>query len=211
MSAAATLPGAARGVAEEGAHYDAGPETDALPRAEADARPARTDAFPEATLTALWLLGRVPAAAFAGLAGDPRARIVSVVRPGRAGRGPGPDVREATLLLSSGVTRTGDVEVHLRAGDFARHGHLDDPAYSGVVLHLCWEDDRPLDAAGPAGMRGGATPLSSYRVPSHRGQTGAAGEHAAPTLALAPLLRDPARVEALVARGPSGLEPCAGA
>ncbi len=142
---------------------------------EADRTP-----FPESTLTALWLLGRVPAAALP----------LPLVRPGRAGRGPGPDVREATFLLPSGVTRTGDVEVHLRATDFVRHGHLADPAYAGVLLHLCWEDDR---ASGEAG---GPTPLP--------------GGGSAPTVALAPLLRDPARVEALVARGPSGAEPCAG-
>lgn len=142
--------------------------------------------LPESALTALWLLGRVPA----------EALPVPVLRPGRAGRGPGPDVREATVLLPSGVTRTGDVEVHLRASDFVRHGHREDPAYAGVILHLCWEDDRGLPVTG-----GTPAPTALPAGGPHRW---------APTVVLAPLLRDPARVEALVARGPTGAEPCAG-
>ncbi|MEX2032888.1 MAG: DUF2851 family protein [Dehalococcoidia bacterium] len=114
-----------------------------------------TATFPEASLTALWLLGRVPAEALTAVAPG-----VVVLRPGRAGRGPGPDVREATLLLPSGATLTGDVEVHLRASDFARHGHATDPAYAGVILHLCWEDDRA------EGVRGGPTPLPLRLPPS---------------------------------------------
>jgi hypothetical protein len=100
-------------------------------------------------------------------------------------------VREAAFALPSGVVRAGDVEVHLRASDFVAHGHAADPAYAGVVLHLLWEDDRP-----PA-VRGAPTPLP--------------GGGKAVTVALRPLLRDPARVRALVALGPAGAEPCADA
>ena len=106
----------------------------------------------ERELTALWLLGRVPEDALPW----------PLLRPGRAGRGPGPDVREACFLTAGGMPRAGDVEMHLRASDFARHGHHRDPAYDGVLLHLVWEDDQrepvrlasgrhpPTVAAGPA-------------------------------------------------------------
>jgi len=163
------------GVREESEPYEAGVRS-----------PRGVPEFPEATLTALWLLGRVPA----------EALPLPVLRPGRAGRGPGPDVREAVLRLPSGVARAGDVEVHLRASDFRRHGHAEDPAYAGVILHLCWLDDR-VD-----GERGGPTPLPGGGV--------------ALTVELASALprglRDPARIEALVARGPAAgiATPCAG-
>jgi len=134
----------------------------------------------EHELTALWLLGRVPAAALPW----------PLLRAGRAGQGPGPDVREAAFLLPEGVVRSGAVEVHLRASDFVRHGHAADPAYASVVLHLVWADDRP--AAGTP------TPLP--------------GGGAAATVALGPALRhDPERLRALLRRGPSGSEPCAAA
>lgn len=147
---------------------------------------ATPPALAEQELVALWLLGRVPAPALPW----------PLLRPGRAGQGPGPDVREATVVLPSGVTRTGPVEVHLRASDFARHGHDRDPAYGGLIAHLVWEDDRPLaSAATPLPGGGAVTPLP--------------GGGAAPTVIVGPALGgDPARLRALVHRGPAGGEPC---
>ena len=88
------------------------PHTAALPAAGRAAPPP--DALPgEPEMTAAWLLGRIPAAALPW----------PLLRAGRAGRGAGPDVREAVALLPSGVPAVGDVEVHRLASDFARHGH----------------------------------------------------------------------------------------
>lgn len=134
----------------------------------------------EPAITAAWLLGRVPAALLPW----------PLLRAGRAGRGPGPDIREAAVLLPSGVPAAGDVEVHRVATDFAQHGHGGDPRYSSLLLHLVWRDDRP------AAERGGPVRL--------------AGGGLAPTVALGPALGSVARLEATVARGPAGLaEPCA--
>lgn len=139
----------------------------------------------ESTLTALWLLGRVPERVLE------RALPFRLLRPGRAGRGPGPDVRETAFLAPSGATLAGDVEVHLRASDFVRHGHAADPAYAGVVLHLCWVDDRP-DA-------GSATPLPLPALAASAGSPGTA--RSAPTVALSAWMTA-AEVERLVALGP---------
>ena len=129
----------------------------------------------ERELTALWLLGHVPE----------HALPWPLLRPGRAGRGPGPDVREACFLTARGVPRTGDVEVHLRASDFARHGHHRDPAYDGVLLHLVWEDDRREPVR-----------LASGRRPR--------------TVAIGPALGgDTRRLRALLRLGPRGVTPCA--
>lgn len=141
---------------------------------------APTAPLREHELVTLWLLGRAPAAALPW----------PLLRPGRAGQGPGPDIREATVILPAGVTRTGPVEVHLRASDFVRHGHDRDPAYAKLIAHLVWEDDRPA-AGTPTPLPGGGS---------------------AATLAVGPALRhDPARLRALLRRGPAGGEPCGGA
>lgn len=133
----------------------------------------------EQELTAAWLLGRVPASVFAPW---------RLLRAGRAGRGPGPDVREAAFALPGGTVLAGDVEVHLRASDFVAHGHRDDPAYAGVVLHLAWVDDR-------GGAAGGGQAL--------------AGGHVARTVEVAPALGGRAeRLRGLLRLGPSGAEPC---
>jgi len=66
---------------------------------------------PERDLTAAWLLGWVPA----------RLLPWPLLRRGRAGRGPSPDMREAAFLTAAGVPHRGHVEVHRRASDFRRH------------------------------------------------------------------------------------------
>ncbi len=134
----------------------------------------------EPAITAAWLLGRVPAALLPW----------PLLRAGRAGRGPGPDVREAVALLPSGVPAAGDVEVHRVATDFALHGHGSDPRYASLLLHLVWRDDRrAAERGGPVRLAGGGL---------------------APTVALEPVLRSEAHLEAVIAHGPSGLtEPCA--
>lgn len=142
------------------------------------AAPAARDLPTEQELTAAWLLGRIP------------ERVLPwpvVLRPGRAGRGAGPDICDAAVPSPLGVPVAGDVEVHIRASDFARHGHATDPAYSRLVCHLVWVDDR-----GEAG-----TPLS---LP---------GGGVAPTVALAPAFRGAVTLlRAAIARGPRTVEPC---
>jgi Protein of unknown function (DUF2851) len=135
--------------------------------------------FAEAELVSLWLLGRVPGELLPW----------RLMRAGRAGRGPGPDVREATFQHENGVPLTGDIELHLRASDFVRHGHATDPAYDGVILHLVWEDDRGRAAGTPTRLPGGEL---------------------VPTIAVGPALNDnPRLLRKLVRLGPTGTEPCA--
>ncbi len=55
-----------------------------------------------------------------------------------AGGGAGPDFRDAVVATPRGPRR-GDVELHVRASDFRRHGHHENPAYAGVVLHAVFD------------------------------------------------------------------------
>lgn len=178
-----TAPAAAAALArppEYAVRESAPPPYRLPPRLEAPPADAAAGKLAEHELVALWLLGRTP----------PRALPWPLLRPGRAGRGPGPDVREAAFLLPEGVVRSGPVEVHLRASDFLRHGHDRDPAYGALVLHLVWVDDRP-EPGGPQPLPGGGL---------------------APTAAVGPALGgDPARLRRLLRLGPSGAEPCAAA
>jgi hypothetical protein len=71
-------------------------------------------------------------------------RMVTVYRPGRWSRGPGPDFQEAKLRFDDGPMRVGAIEVHVRAGDWTHHGHDRDPAYAQVLLHVIWRRDDDL-------------------------------------------------------------------
>ena len=87
-------------------------------------------------------------------------RRVQVLYPGRPGVTAGPDFRDALLLLEGEGLVQGDVEVHLRAGDWRNHGHHRDPNYNGVALHAALHPGK-----APARTDGGAAPpLASLRA-----------------------------------------------
>lgn len=69
--------------------------------------------------------------------------------PGRPGGPAGPDVRDAVFLApglnADGSERrlVGDVEFHLRAGDWYQHRHHLDRRYNRVILHVVLVCDQP--------------------------------------------------------------------
>ena len=65
-----------------------------------------------------------------------QGRSLQVLYPGRPSSLAGPDFRDAFLMAEDGELIRGDVEVHLKRGDWVGHGHNRDPGYNGVVLHL---------------------------------------------------------------------------
>ena len=103
----------------------------------------------EAVLVRLWAGQRFPASALVTRQGTP----VRVLHPGRAGRGAGPDFRDALIATPSGGALQGDVELHARASDFRAHGHHRDRRYDGVVLHVVFEDDVAEDTRLASGRR----------------------------------------------------------
>lgn len=93
----------------------------------------------ERAIQRLWAAGEVrgPLPALSGA-------LIDVVRPGAWNRGAGPDFLGAELRVNGARTR-GDVEIHLRCGDWEAHGHGTDPAYESVVLHaVLLPDLRPV-------------------------------------------------------------------
>ena len=67
-------------------------------------------------------------------------RHVHVIFPGWWNLEAGPDFRHATVQIGDEPEVKGDVEVHLRAEDWAHHGHGRDPLYDDVLLHVVlWE------------------------------------------------------------------------
>ncbi|MEM7571723.1 MAG: DUF2851 family protein [Bacteroidota bacterium] len=68
---------------------------------------------------------------------------LSIQNFGQHNQDAGPDFSFAQLRIA-GVQWAGNVEIHLKASDWYRHGHQNDPSYNNVVLHVVLEEDRPV-------------------------------------------------------------------
>ena len=81
-------------------------------------------------------------------------RRVEVVFPGWWNLEAGPDFRNATLKIGDDPERQGDIEIHLRAEDWAHHGHEHDPQYDNVILHVfLWDAHHERPARTRLGHR----------------------------------------------------------
>ena len=87
-------------------------------------------AVPEALIARLWAEGQSLSPELRTADG----RALAVEHPGQPNGADGPDFLDACLWLD-GRRVVGDVEIHVRPGDWRAHGHDANPAYDGVILH----------------------------------------------------------------------------
>jgi len=84
--------------------------------------------------------------AFGGSLPGDDGQQYQVVYRGRPWGERGPDFQGAILAQEDGTLLRGDVEIHVRASDWRRHGHQRDPAYNQAVCQVVlWQDQaRPI-------------------------------------------------------------------
>lgn len=70
-------------------------------------------------------------------------QAVKILSPGFLNSDAGPDFFNARIQIGE-TTWAGNVEIHLRSGDWLKHKHHEDGAYNNVILHVVKEDDEPV-------------------------------------------------------------------
>lgn len=85
-----------------------------------------------------------------------QGETISVEVPGWRNNFAGPDFKEAKIRINR-MQWIGSVEMHVKASDWYRHGHQDDPNFANVVLHVVWEADRQV-------MRQDGTPIPTLAL-----------------------------------------------
>lgn len=73
------------------------------------------------------------------VAGEP----LDVVSPGQHNSDSGPDFSNAQIRIGATLW-AGNVEVHLKSSDWFVHRHHTDEAYSNVILHVVYENDKEI-------------------------------------------------------------------
>ncbi len=68
---------------------------------------------------------------------------VEIITTGTHNTHAGPDFFDARIRIGNTLW-AGNVEMHLLASEWEVHRHSDDRAYDNVVLHVVWEEDRPI-------------------------------------------------------------------
>lgn len=106
-----------------------------LPCGVCEVPPAPPAPFVERHLQCVWADSRLRPPALTTLEGE----RVDVEHPGEWNTGPGPDFLNAALRVGPDMRRlSGDVEIHVRPGDWQRHGHANDPRYRRVCAHVAY-------------------------------------------------------------------------
>lgn len=74
---------------------------------------------------------------------DSEGRTLEVIDPGQLNTNSGPDFFNSKIK-ADGTEWAGNIEIHVRASDWFRHGHHNDPAYDNILLHVVGVSDQRI-------------------------------------------------------------------
>lgn len=109
---------------------------------------------------------------------------VRVIDPGTLNRNSGPDFFNAKVKIGDKVW-VGNIEIHMKASDWHRHGHDSDPAYENVILHVVAHSDTFIIS-----QDGSAIPQLKVTLPEKFYQTFAHLTSTSPEIKCASRLKD---------------------
>ncbi|MGL5772286.1 MAG: DUF2851 family protein [Bacteroidales bacterium] len=73
----------------------------------------------------------------------PDGEVIELIDPGFHNQDSGPDFFNSKLRIGDTLW-AGNVEIHVRASDWNRHGHQQNEAYNSVIAHVVSDNDTPV-------------------------------------------------------------------
>lgn len=68
---------------------------------------------------------------------------IRVLKTGILNTNAGPDFSQARIQIGE-IEWAGNIEIHSKSSDWNSHNHQFDGAYNNVILHVVWENDKPI-------------------------------------------------------------------
>jgi len=68
---------------------------------------------------------------------------LTIIKPGEKNLDSGPDFFNSMIKLDDNIW-AGNIEVHVKSSDWDKHGHTTDLAYDNIILHVVYENDKPI-------------------------------------------------------------------
>ena len=76
---------------------------------------------------------------------------IKIIAPGKGNTNSGPDFLTGKIRIGN-IDWAGSIEIHTSASAWLSHGHDDDHAYDNVILHVVWQNDKPVLRADGTAM-----------------------------------------------------------
>ena len=89
---------------------------------------------------------------------------ISIIDYGSRNHASGPDFVNAKIKIND-IVWAGTVEMHVQSSDWLRHTHHKDPAYHNVILHVVYQNDRPISYSNSQNFRIPTTEIKKYINP----------------------------------------------
>lgn len=69
--------------------------------------------------------------------------VLNILKPGILNSDSGPDFSQSKIKIGE-IVWIGNVEIHVQSSGWYEHKHDQDAAYENVVLHVVWEENKPV-------------------------------------------------------------------
>ena len=93
----------------------------------------------EKILSFIWFNRLYPQSALRTTQGE----SISIIKAGFSNKDSGPDITDAQIRIGD-IVWVGNIELHVKSSHWQLHHHNDNPAYTNIILHIVFQDDKPL-------------------------------------------------------------------